>query len=165
MTIQDRVQHLEDAATIEKVKLRQMMAFDAVINDNASVAPIEAELASDFVWRCEQLGSFSGIAEFTKFVERYAQRVSLSVNFLSGSTTQIAADRSRASGSWVVFQPFTLDGEPWLLAGRFRDTFSRQDERWQIATTELTVEILSPWAADWGRDPISKDWTWNLPAH
>lgn len=165
MTINDRVQHLEDAASIEKAKLRQMMAFDAVINDGASMTGLKAELTADFEWRCEQLGSFSGIAEFTTFVEQYAQRVSLSVTFLSGSTTEIAADRSRAFGKWVVFQPFTLDGEPWLLAGRFQDTFSRQDDRWQIAATELTVEILSPWAADWGQDPISKDWTWNVPAH
>lgn len=163
--IQNRVQRLEDAASIENAKLRQMMAFDAVINDGASITALEAELSTDFEWRCEQFGSFSGLAAFRKFVERYAQRVSLSVNFLSGSTTEIAEGRSRASGKWVVFQPFTLDGDPWLLAGRSKDTFSRQGESWRVATTELSVEILSPWTADWGKNPVSKEWIWDALTH
>ena len=160
MSIQDRVQHLEDAESVEHAKLRQMMALDAVVNDRASITALENELTPDFQWRSGQFGHYAGRAAFRSFVDLYAQRVTFSLHFLSGSATRISPDRSRAEGKWVVWQPFTLERVPWLLAGRFHDTFTRQGERWLISASELTVEILSPWTTGWGENRISNDWVW-----
>lgn len=157
MDVHDRVQLLEDAQSVEHVKFRQMRAFDAMVNDGASSAALEHELSPEFKWRSEEYGHYSGRDKFMDFVAIYMQRVSFSLHFLSGSTTHISSDRSRAEGRWVVWQPFTTGGTPWLLAGRFHDEFIRHGESWLLSVSQLKVEILSPWTTGWGERRISND--------
>jgi hypothetical protein len=158
MTLDTRVRILEDTAEIVETKTTLIRAFDAVVNTGGEISDIIALTTSDVVWQCERFGTYRGHGDVSTFIGHYASRVSLSLQFLSGHTVELGLSGDRATGRWTGWQPFTFESVPWVLAGRFEDSFVRQQDRWKISGINLHVEILAPWRDGWAPHRISPAW-------
>jgi hypothetical protein len=84
--------------------------------------------------------------------------VDFSLQFLTGSVSSVDVQRGHAVGDWVVWHPFALGGEPWIMAGRSHDEFEQRGDRWLLSATSLAVEVIAPWSTGWGQDRISPQW-------
>jgi hypothetical protein len=153
-----RISALEDAYEIEKLMNLHVRHFDSLVNGRADGLDPSLYLR-EFRWDCKPFGSCDGFDAYARFVEAYSQRVSFSLQLLAPLGTDIDVARAGATGRWGVWQPFTLEGKPWVLAGQFENSFVREDS-WRLASIDLRVDILTPWSAGWGDERIYREWNW-----
>ena len=159
-SIEQRIDALEDAAAIEKIKTRLVGAIDHAVRGDEAVDAVRPSITAGYTWTSAPFEDVQGAAGFVDLVCRYAERVSFSLQFLSGAIVDLAQEEGRASGQWTVWQPFTLEHEAWVLAGRSHDSFVRSDDGWKVTKTLLEVDILAPWTEAWGTSLISPKWNW-----
>jgi hypothetical protein len=160
--INTRVAQLEDLAAIERVKFLACRTVDDFVNDAATLDELTNLVTTDYTW------TFTGPSdtanapaapspaasadEFTAKLTAIAGRLTFSLQFLAGGIIDLEPGDDSASGSWVVWHPFTLDGRAWLLAGRSHDRFEREENGiWWLSETRLDASLLSPWDIDWAR--------------
>jgi hypothetical protein len=162
MTVIDtRVAQLEDLAAIERVKFLSCRAVDDFVNDAAALDELRSLVTAGYTWTFDGPSDTASAPaappptansdEFMAMLAAVAGRLTFSLQFLAGGTIDLEPGDDSASGSWVVWHPFTLDGRAWLLAGRTYDRFVRGGSDWQISGTRLEVSLLSPWDTDWAK--------------
>jgi hypothetical protein len=156
--LDDRISALEDAHAIETTMNLHVRNFDSVVNGRASGLDVSI-YDERLQWQCETFRACDGVQDFARFVSEYADRVSFSLQLLTPLGLDIQTDRSGGTGTWGVWQPFTLDGEPWVLAGRYENRVVRKHS-WVLTTIELKVDILASWSDGWGEEKISPKWNW-----
>jgi hypothetical protein len=153
-----RISALEDAYEIERLMNLHIRNFDSFVNGRAD--DLEPSLYSqEFSWECKLFGRYHGFDDFLRLVRAYSRRVSFSLQLLAPLGTDIDISRANAMGRWGVWQPFALEGEPWVLAGHYENNFVRKDS-WRLARIGLHVDILTPWSVGWGDERISTRWAW-----
>lgn len=153
-----RISALEDAYAIEKLMNLHVRYFDSLVNGSAD--GLDRSLyVGEFHWNCKLFGSHDGFDAYSRFLEAYSRRVSFSLQLLAPLGIDIDVARAGATGRWGVWQPFTLEGEPWVLAGQYANSFVREDS-WRLASVDLHVDILTPWSVGWGDERIHRKWRW-----
>lgn len=164
--VETRVQMLEEVREIDALKNRHVHQLDKAVSGQAGA--LEGALnhvSPELVWECTHFGRFSGRSQYERFLHQYLERVSLSFHLLTGSVCSLSTDMQAAEGRWAVWQPFTLDGEAWVLAGEFQDRFTKVGADWRISSSRLDVSVLVPWRSGWGSEAISGNWKWHGLEH
>lgn len=147
--LQHRVAALEARRHIERVRFESAAAFDDLEHPDQSMQRIMAAVSSDY-----QLSSSHGIEVTGKEDLRlqllsYRRAVSYVITLLTGGVRELDLAGGTAHGEWVVWQPFTIRDEAWMMAGRSHDTFLLEQEKWVLNSSRLDVEILVPWRESW----------------
>ena len=159
--IDTRLGRLEDLAAIERVRYQVSRVVDESANDGSALNSLQVHLAEDYTWEfngpadtvaAPTAPSPTGsAAEFVAFLAGLAGRLTFSLQFLAGGIIDLDANGDSATGTWVVWHPFTIDGRAWVLAGRSHDRFVRGESGWLLAGARLEASLLSPWDVDWAK--------------
>lgn len=159
--IDTRLGRLEDLAAVERVRYQVSRIVDESVNDASSLETLLAHLAEDYSWALSGPTDTAvapaappptgSAIEFVAFLAGLSGRLTFSLQFLAGGIVDLDEDGDSASGTWVVWHPFTVDGRAWVLAGRSHDRFIRGESGWLLAATRLEASLLSPWDVDWAK--------------
>jgi len=158
VVLEDRICELEDIDAILQAKARFVERFDEIVNARSTFVSLDELTTEDVVWESGHFGVARGRHQFHELLERYRSRVKFSLQFLAGHDVQVQGGRESALGDWTVWQPLTLDRQPWIMAGRFHDSFVRCDEQWRINHVRLTEAVLAPWDTGWHEPLVSPEW-------
>lgn len=159
-SLDQRVQLLEDRVAIQQTKTLFTRAFDEAISSGHSWQAVDAHIRADYRWQSDHFEAIEGRTAFAQFGRRFGERISFVQQFLSGNAVEISPDRQSARARWVLWQPFTLGDEPWILGGKSRDQFVRDGDTWSLISTSIAVDFLAPWTTGWGERLISPAWKW-----
>lgn len=155
-----RLARLEACAAIRDVKIRSLLAIDEAVTKGGDPSAVQHYLTPGYRWRATPFGTVDGSQAYVKFVRDLSQRLSYTMQFLSGPAIDLDLDSGEATGKWALWQPLTRDNESWILMGHSEDRFVRDGMRWLLAGTDLDVEVLAPWRSNWGAEPVSARWSW-----
>ena len=143
MTEIDRLTRLEDLEAIRELKMRYARFCDAGY-DAAGIAGL---FVPDGVWDGGELfGRREGRDAIRRHFEHAAGRIPWSLHYILAPELTVAADGTRAAGSWYLWQPClrTVDGNPqqaWL-AGTYLDTYRKLDDTWLFDTVVVQARWL-----------------------
>jgi hypothetical protein len=159
---EQRVALLEDIEDIRRLKGSFAMHFDDALNGGRPfpTAPVLALFIEDAVWSSTPFGKYEGRDAIRGFFENFARRVSFCLQYMMNPVIDVVDDRLTATGRWHVWQPMTLDGEAYILAGHYHDEYVRQDGQWLFKNVGLDVLYLTPWLRGWARERIPAGWRW-----
>jgi ketosteroid isomerase-like protein len=153
MSVEQRLQRLEDIEAIKQLIARYMTAAD----HNGDPKMMAACFTEDAVWNSEGLGHFEtrdGIAQGLH--ETSTKVLSWALHYFTQPIIEIADDGQTATGEyylWELAKAVQEDGSPdkdtWI-GGWYESKFRKEDGEWKFSHIELILKLLSPAdAASW----------------
>jgi hypothetical protein len=147
------VAKLEAAEEIRRLKVRYAKACD---NDYApeGIRPLFTE---DGIWsdtRGRFTGTHVGLDAICEFFANAAEKISWAGHYMIGPDIEVDDDLVNATGTWYLWQPCTIDGEPAWISGTYDDVYRCEDGVWKMAKLELTLDFVSPYEAGWIKQPF-----------
>jgi ketosteroid isomerase-like protein len=149
MTIEKRVQILEDIEAIKTVKGKYALYADPQTNAEG-MASLYTEDGECVV---ERFGTFKGREEIRAFLSE--ENFTWMFHCIMPQTIEVHADGVTAD---AVFYLWELANHPnrdgggdtavWI-AGKYNDTFKKVGGAWFIARSELKLEMISPYEKGW----------------
>lgn len=148
MTLEERVQRLEDIEAIKQLKATYCYAADE--GDVDGVARLFTE---DAVWEGEGMGRFEGREAIRGFFADLPKRLSFAIHQVMNPRIQVHGDI--AHGDWYLLEPNTTSrGEMAVWgAGRYRERYARVDGEWKLAELRLTPLFWTPYDEGWAKVP------------
>ena len=153
MSVEQRLQRLEDIEAIKQLIARYMTAADKN-GDPALMAPCFTE---DAVWNCEGIGRWEGRDSIVQGLHDTSTKVlSWALHYFTQPIIEIADDGQTATGEyylWELAKAVQEDGSPdqdtWI-GGWYESTFRKEGGDWKFTHIELILKLLSPAdAASW----------------
>jgi hypothetical protein len=148
MTIEQRVQILEDIQAITELKAAYCNAADGGWDRPSHDADTVASLfVADGVWDAGKIGRGEGReairALFTGF-----KRFPFAFHRISNPVIKVQGDT--ATGEWHVLVPITLEENRAVWAGGiYQDQFVRTPEGWKFKSLKFTPAFTSPNPHGW----------------
>jgi hypothetical protein len=147
LTLEQRVQRLEDAEAIKRLK-HQYMEYGNVYDADGFITL----LTPDTVWDGgEAFGRHEGLEAVAKMVRDAGTQISFSAHFVMNE--MIGVDGDRATGKWWLLMPCTVKSDGggearWIIAA-YDDEYAKVDGRWLVKTTNLDVKVFAPHSKGW----------------
>lgn len=137
------VRHLLETQSIVELKHRYAELCDTGFDPNL----ITGLFASDpaVVWRSNLFGTHRGHAAIRAFFTSVRTQITWATHIMANPTVRLHDDGSRATGTWTLLELASMPtdarpaGEAVLMAGRYRDRFTREDGRWRF--TEIHIDF------------------------
>jgi hypothetical protein len=156
MTLEERVQRIEDIEEIRKLKATYCFLCDAGLDDKN----IREELISHFI--ADARIDF-GLGPASKFQGReglevfFGQVVPGAVSFcmhmVHNPIIEVAGDH--ATGKWYYEAPTTDagSGRAQWMAGTYLEEYVREDGRWKFVSIDTQWKYISPYDEGWAKNP------------
>lgn len=144
--IESRVGALEDVAAIATAMGRFLREIDMYLGGSYQGGEPGAVPASTEI----EIGApFAGTWTLGDLLRR-ASEVSFSLCFIGSEQIDLSSSSSdEAIGRWVSWQPLTIAGQAWLIAGRFANHFYKDEGVWRLGRIRFDPEIVAPWTDGW----------------
>jgi hypothetical protein len=156
--IDTRLTYLEDIADLERMRFSLARAVDESVNDGSPLVGLGAFVVPEYSWELAgpaapaTAPSAGSLDEMLALREEFTGRLSFSLQFLAGGLIDVIEVGHRATATWVLWHPFTLDGKAWVLAGRSFDGFvCVGDDGWRLTSTRIEASLISPWDENWAQ--------------
>lgn len=158
LTIEQRVQALEDIEAIKRLKAAYAHAADGKYTSDHRKKPqaeidryarIQADLfTEDAVWDGRPQWEHSVGREAFYAVARTSVW-SMATHYFTMPHIEVEGDQ--ASGTWYLWQTGTMEAtdRAMIMAAVTRDTYRRVSGRWLIAETLFTLKYLTPLDVPW----------------
>jgi hypothetical protein len=153
MSVEQRLQRLEDIEAIKQLIARYMTAAD----NNADPERMAPCFTADAVWNCEGIGRYeSRDAIVSGLREVSTKQLSWALHYFTQPIIEVADDGQTATGEyylWELAKAVQEDGSPdqdtWI-GGWYESTFRKESGAWKFTHIELILKLLSPAnAASW----------------
>ena len=157
MSVEQRLQRLEDIEAIKQLIARYMTAADKN-GDPALMAPCFTE---DAVWNCEGIGRWEGRDSIVEGLHETSTKVlSWALHYATQPIIEVANDGQTATGEyylWELAKAVQEDGSPdqdtWI-GGWYESKFRKEGGDWKFVHIELILKLLSPASAPTWETPI-----------
>lgn len=156
MTLEDRVQRIEDIEAIRKLKATYCFLCDAGLDDKK----IREELISHFT--ADARIDF-GLGPASKFQGReglevfFGQVVPGAVSFCMHMVHNaiIEVEGDHATGKWYYEAPTTDagSGRAQWMAGTYLEEYLREDGEWKFVSIDTQWKYISPYDEGWAKNP------------
>ncbi len=156
MTLEDRVQRIEDIEAIRKLKATYCFLCDAGLDDKQ----IREELISHFT--ADARIDF-GLGPASKFQGReglevfFGQVVPGAVSFCMHMVHNaiIEVEGDHATGKWYYEAPTTDagSGRAQWMAGTYLEEYLREDGEWKFVSIDTQWKYISPYDEGWAKNP------------
>jgi hypothetical protein len=156
MTLEERVQRIEDIEAIRKLKATYCFLCDAGLDDKN----IREELISHFT--ADARIDF-GLGPASKFQGReglevfFGQVVPGAVSFCMHMVHNaiIEVDGDHATGKWYYEAPTTDagSGRAQWMAGTYLEEYLREDGEWKFVSIDTQWKYISPYDEGWAKNP------------
>ncbi len=147
LTLEERVQHLEDVEAIKRLK-HQYMEYGNVYDADGFITL----LTEDTVWDGgAAFGRHEGVEAVAQMVRDAGSQINFSAHFVMNELIDVDGDR--ASGKWWLLMPCTVNtdsgGEAQWIMAAYDDEYAKIDGRWLIKSTKLDVKVFAPHSKGW----------------
>jgi hypothetical protein len=141
MTIEQRLQVLEDTLEITHLKASYLSAADCGWQKPSCDAEAVASLfIADGVWDCGSYGRAAGRDQIRAHFKSF-DRITFDFHLVGNPVIKVSGDT--ATGEWHGFFPLTSGGESRWLGGVYNDQFVRTPEGWKFKKLTLTPAFAS----------------------
>ena len=151
MTLEERIQRLEDIEAIKNLKAR----YCALCDDNYEADGLAALFTDDAVWDGGQLGVCHGREEIREFFRRSPRAISFAIHQVANPIIEVDGDA--ATGRWYLFQPctFARSEQAIWMAAKYRDRYLRSGGDWLFSHVEIALEFMTPFDEGWAKTPLA----------
>lgn len=154
MTLEARIQRLEDIEELKQLKIRYAAYCDDDYNADGLV-PLFTESA---IWDGGPMGRFEGHDALRTFFSSADQTVPFAIHHVTNPLIEVEGDR--ATGRWYLWQPCTFGGSDggtgdglWMAA-QYDDIYRREDGVCRFEHVVINLRMLSPYEAGWAKMPM-----------
>lgn len=152
LSLETRIQRLEDIEAIRNLKARYCLACDDNYNPE-DLAPLFAE---DAVWDGGILGLAEGRTAINEFFTAASAKVPFALHYVTNPI--IEANGNEATGNWLLWEPMTFTTDSGNLgiwhSASYNDTYVKVDGQWLFKHVKINIELLSPVGNNFGETPI-----------
>ena len=157
MSVEQRLQRLEDIEAIKQLIARYMTAAD----HNAEPEMMAPCFTEDAVWHCEGIGGYEGRdAIVSGLREVSTERLSWALHYATQPIIEVADDGQTATGEyylWELAKAVQEDGGPdkdtWV-GGWYESKFRKEGERVEVQPHRADSEAAQPCRAPTWETPI-----------
>ena len=147
-----RVAKLEAAEEIRRLKAR----YAKVCDTGYKPAGMEPLFTEDATWKdtSGRFGKHVGREAICDFFGGVSDQIAWALHYMVAPSIEVADDLENATGTWYLWQPCTIDGQPVWLTGTYFDRYRKEDGVWKMAQLELNLETISPFEEGWVKRPF-----------
>lgn len=151
-SLEDRIAALEATAQIRALKSDYAKACDT----GFPLDVMRELFTEDAVWTdiTGTFGTHVGIDAICDFFTQAAGQITWALHYIVAPDIRVADDLQRATGTWYLWQPCTIEGTPTLLGGTYADEYAFVDGRWRISRLALDLQLLAPLESGWASAQI-----------
>ena len=149
MTLEQRVQRLEDIEAIKQLKADYCAACD----DDYEPDVLAELFCEDAVWDGHAFGRYEGRQAIRDFFAGASKMLTFASHNVMNPVIQVDGDR--ALGRWYLIQPCTTgDNQALWLCATYRDQYRREPDRWRFQHVDIEIRFLSPHEDGWAKTPF-----------
>jgi ketosteroid isomerase-like protein len=143
--LEARVRRLEDIEALKQLKHR----YAALCDEDYDAERLAPLFTNDAVWDGGAMGRYEGREAIRKFFAEAHKTVPFAIHHVSNPILEVDGDR--ATGRWYLWQPCVFAGtdQAIWMAGRYTDTYRREDGLWRFEHVRIELRMLSPYEAGW----------------
>ncbi|KQT31224.1 hypothetical protein ASG29_14710 [Sphingomonas sp. Leaf412] len=146
MTIEQRLQRLEDIRAIERLKYD----YAAFCDDGYDAEGIAGLFTEDGSWVVDgEGGSMNGRAEIAAHFRALPAHITWALHFVTQPRVDIADDGQSATGRFYLLCLCTIDGDAVVLTLNYTDRFEKRDGRWMFTELRGRTHQVSNWDQAW----------------
>jgi uncharacterized protein (TIGR02246 family) len=156
LTLEERVQRLEDYEEIRQLMVRYAAAMD----NNFDADEIASLFTEDAVWTISPAtpvtGRHEGREAIGKFFAGLVNEYNWTMHNVGNHLIRIADDGQTATGTWYLVDPCTMvraggppEGDAVFITGRYDNTFVKLDGRWCFSELTAQMHQISSWEKGW----------------
>jgi len=154
-TVEQRLQRLEDIASIRYLKHTYAILMDAGLcheNEAWPDAPFLALFAPDAVWESNVHGRHEGVAALRDLFTGWAARLTFAKHHTIAPSIDVAPSGVEATGHWYTWETITSGGAPIWLAATYNDDFVKRDDGWRIQHIRSNIQFRAPYHEGWAAE-------------
>jgi uncharacterized protein (TIGR02246 family) len=156
LTLEERVQRLEDYEEIRQLMVRYAAAMD----NNFDAGAIASLFTENAAWTISPAtpvtGRHEGREAIRKFFAGLVNEYNWTMHNVGNELIRIADDGQTATGTWYLVDPCTMvradgppEGDAVFITGRYDNTFVKQDGRWYFSELTAQMHQISSWEKGW----------------
>ncbi len=97
----------------------------------------------------EMFGVQRGKQAIHDFFDNVRGSISWALHYMIAPSIEVADDLQSATGSWYLWQPCTVDGNPIWLCGLYNDVYVNVDGAWKYKELHLDLQAATPFDKGW----------------
>jgi uncharacterized protein (TIGR02246 family) len=157
LSLEDRIQLLEDYEAIRQVMFRYAAGMDRDFDADA-IAELFVEDATWSISPSSSVsGTHSGREAIREFFAGLTREYSWTMHNVGNELITIADDGQSATGTWYLVDPCTMliNGEERaaFITGKYDNAFTKQSGRWYLQRLTARLNQVSSWDKGWIVEP------------
>jgi len=156
MTLEERVQRIEDIEEIRKLKATYCFLCDAGLEDpkirEELISHFTADARIDFgLGPASKFQGREGLEVF--FGQVVPGAVSFCMHMVHNAIIEVAGDH--ATGKWYYEAPTTdaTSGRAQWMAGTYIEEYVREEGEWKFVSIDTQWKYISPYDEGWAKNP------------
>jgi hypothetical protein len=152
MTLEHRISVLEAVEEIKGLKA----AYAKVCDTGYKSAGFFPMFTKDAIWVDEtgRFGRHDGRDAIGAFFDGVSGSIGWALHYMIAPKITVHDDLVNAEGTWYLWQPCTIDGNPVWLTGTYFDRYRKDEGVWKFSEVHLSVQTISPFEEGWVKRPF-----------
>ncbi len=150
MTIEARLQRLEDIEAIQQLKYR----YAALCDQDYEADGLAELFTQDAIWDGGSMGLNEGREAIRTFFRATPAVMPFAIHHVINPAIQVDGDQ--ATGCWYLWQPCVVaeGNQAVWMAGRYDDQYRREEGGWRFSHVKIELRMLSPYEDGWAKTPF-----------
>jgi hypothetical protein len=156
-SLEQRVERLEDARAIERLKAR----YAAYCDDGYNPGGIASLFVDDGIWEASAFGVHHGSDEIHTFMASISSSITWALHCITNPNVEIEPDGRSASGSWYLMTLCTMTrtddpslSDAVVMSGVYTDEFVKVEGEWRFKHLRCHIHQISNLDRGWVRQPF-----------
>jgi hypothetical protein len=101
-----------------------------------------------------RFGRHEGRKAICDFFAGVSGSIGWALHYMIAPKITVHDDLVSAEGTWYLWQPCTINGNPVWLTGTYFDRYAKEDGVWKFSEVQLSVQTMSPFDEGWVKRPF-----------
>ena len=146
MTLEERIQRLEDIQEIKTLKHR----YSDFCDRDYDPVGISELFTEDGVWDGGAFGRHEGRQAIHDGFAAASDQVEFAIHHATNPIIEVNGDS--ATGQWFLWQPMvTADGQAMWMGARYNEIYVRVEGKWMFKELVLDIRMMSPYEHGFGK--------------
>ena len=137
LTLEERIQRLEDIESIKQLKVR----YSHICDDDHNPDKIASLFVKDGIWESPDFGVAKGHAEIEALFQNFKKMFSFSQHNMMNPLIRVDGDF--ATGTWYIMGPWDMrsENENKWFALRYDDDYVRVESGWKYKHLRVVLRM------------------------
>ena len=145
VTLEERVQRLEDVEAIKRLKI----TYAELCDDGFPPDELVALWTPDGVWDAGEFGRFVGHEAMRAYWAETARVTSFAHHYMVNHVVDLASSGEEATGRCYLLGTATREGQAYWMAVRYRESYRKVDGTWFFTDMTLLPSFMTPYERSW----------------